>query len=172
MPTGLIFVLLAGFAMDRAVAPQERPAAWTHVRAFTRGAATLLDEAVRRSPTTRSLLDALEGTDLIVCVTVARSGLVREPAGYLAFLARTGSVRYVMVCIDPMRVAPPGGIAVLAHELHHALEVAAAPEVADSASLGRLFERTGWLVRVRQFESDRAQEVGQRVMFELTGRGR
>lgn len=76
-----------------------------------------------------------------------------------------------------LRRADPGSstglvaaIATLAHELIHALEVAAAPQVVDEASFARYFGEVAHPLRDAVVDTAAAREIGHRVHFELTGR--
>ena len=55
-----------------------------------------------------------------------------------------------------IRLSPLDRIALLGHELRHATEVAAAPDVRDEAALARLIARIGWAKSRGQFETDAA----------------
>ena len=72
-------------------------------------------------------------------------------------VSATAKARYVRVDID-VRLAPARRAEVLAHELYHALEIAAAPEVRDEAGMRALFTRIGWQDGDR-FETAAAQAV-------------
>ncbi len=60
----------------------------------------------------------------------------------------------------------PQQVAWLAHELQHALEVAAATEVRDVEGLRRLFARIGTDLGNGQFETDAAVAVGKPALLE------
>jgi hypothetical protein len=65
-------------------------------------------------------------------------------------------------------------LALIAHELQHAVEVAAAPHVVDVATLAQEYERIGHATRhrveMRSFETLAAIAAARRVLAELAGR--
>ena len=81
------------------------------------------------------------------------------------------SVRYVLVEIAcPMSEA--AAIAILGHELRHALEIASAPSVVDERSLEQLYTQIGFSPCLKaggfsDFETEDALDAGERVHHEL-----
>ena len=65
-------------------------------------------------------------------------------------------------------------IALIGHELRHAVEIADAPDVVDASSLVREYEKIGFLSpRVTpgvSFDSDAAVEAGYQVLRDLSGK--
>jgi len=130
----------------------------------------LLLSGVQRSPTFKAIVDRLEASDLIVEVQCGRfkSSLL---AGRTALLSARGSVRYVLVEIAcPM--ASAAALAMLGHELRHALEIASAPWVVDDRTLEKLYTRIGFATCLKaggfsDFETADALEAGERVQREL-----
>jgi hypothetical protein len=57
-------------------------------------------------------------------------------------------------------------IALLAHELHHACEVAAVPGITDLASFQQWFDGHGWK-GAHGFETAEARDVTRKVLAEL-----
>lgn len=170
----LIVVLLGLLAANTAFA-EKKPLVlpnWTHTLPLSQGAIMLLVEAVEQSPTVETLLKELEQTDLVVYVTDVMPRAADGPASYLAFLSFDASARYVLVRIDHWRaMSSRERIILLGHELQHALEVAAAPEVRDAGGLARLYRRIGREGKADRFETDAAQAMGNRVGRELSGGG-
>jgi hypothetical protein len=77
----------------------------------------------------------------------------------------------VVVQLYLMDAPPILQIPKLAHELQHALEFAASPEVRDAAGFRRLFTRIGWSAGPHRFETVAARLAEQRALTELGGRG-
>jgi len=131
-------------------------------------AASLLQEAERRSPTIRALVAALEQTDIVIYVELAAS--VPNRTGRLTFMAANRSFRMFRISLD-MRNQADDQIKWLGHELAHALEVAMAPEVRSEASLKQLYARIGRRVDGGpDFETHSAEETGRRVKEEISKR--
>lgn len=150
------------------------------VRALDRCGARLLDEALTRSAILRALVARLDATDVVVYLTVSPppASVSGMPRGKTRFMSATPANRFVQVWVDAAQ-APDGRIAVLAHELQHALEVAADAGVRDVSSFRRLYEglgtrghTTGAPAGVRRFETAAAVAVETLVLRELGQRTR
>ena len=133
--------------------------------------ANLIRDGVRFSPTFQALADRLSNSDLIVYVdadSFAPEGL----DGRLTFVASAPGVRYVRIRVAHYPDAARQ-IAIIGHELQHAVEIADDPAIVDEASLGREYARIGYshngLMPHRQaFDTEAAVKTGQRVFRELT----
>jgi len=103
--------------------------------------AAMLDEGLCRSATFRSLVATLKTSDLIVYVNVRRlsSGNV---AGGLQFVAATATSRIMRVVIG-VTVDRMARIAVLGHELQHAVEVAGSPDIRSSTAFDDFYRSHG-----------------------------
>ena len=64
-------------------------------------------------------------------------------AGQLVIVPLAHAQRYVRIQIVAITCSPDETIALIGHELRHALEVAAAPEVSDRQRLAELYRRIG-----------------------------
>ena len=140
-----------------------------NVRATTIDAKELLARGIARSQTFGRLMAALDGTDVLVYVEVTRN-LPSAVAGRLLFATTIqGGTRYLRVQISadgPMSMR----IAALGHELQHAIEVSAAPEVRCEASLAKFYERIGTEGAVpRSYDTLAAQLAGRQVLMEVQG---
>lgn len=132
----------------------------------------LVAETAARSPTFRHLVDRLERSDLIVYVRAQHFPTTRID-GRIGFV--TGSNGATGMRILLVELACPRTAAAqaetLAHELHHATEIADAPWVRDTASLAAYYQRIGEmsqpLSRGLAFETPAAQAVATRVRQEL-----
>lgn len=130
---------------------------------------SIVDEGVRFSTTFQTLVDRLDRSDVVVYVEFDRhpqDGL----DGRLAFLGAHAGVRYVLVRVvflhDRARQ-----IAVVGHELRHAVEVADAPAIIDRRSMEHEYQRLGYerarAASERMFDTTAAIEAGTRVLREL-----
>lgn len=140
-----------------------------HIRPQSSLLKTAIATAFDGSPTFRSIVERIDRSDVVVHVTCGyfKSLLV---AGQTMLAAAGPDVRYVRVqilCEQP----PPALVAIVAHELQHALEIASAPSVVDERSFVRLFRRIGFPTCLSpspdQFETPAAVEAGQRVRVEV-----
>ena len=146
----------------------------SRIRTTDAGLRRLLDAGTRASITLRTLVDRIEASDVVVFL---HSGPVETPGvdGRLLFAGTGGGVRYVVVHLA-RRGSPHRRIAMLAHELQHAVEIAERPEIVDSRSMAREYERMGARLRAdqpgrRTFDTQAAMEITGRVMRELRGSG-
>ena len=135
------------------------------VRGATPKMTGLIDQGVKRSSTFAALVAALNRTRVIVYVQETRQ-LPGGVDGQLAVMTGHGRQRYLRaqvisgLCLEET-------LAIVAHELQHALEVAAHEEVTDMKSLAELYERIGFKARPGRFDTLAAQETGKRVRGEL-----
>ena len=146
--------------------------AWSRTRPLSAGAITLLKDAVDQSAIVEDLLEQIERTDLVVYLMDSMPGVFTGPKSSMVFLSGDTSSRYLLIRLDQMRLPQPERIAALAHELHHALEVAAAPEVKGASDMAGLYRRIGWETSKGRFESRGAQAISLRVFKQLGKRDR
>jgi hypothetical protein len=129
----------------------------------------LLRDGVRGSETFRRLVDRLRQSDVIVYLECGGTG---SPGGRLTFVTAAANWRYVHVRVARLAAADVQ-IALIGHELRHAVEVADAPDVVDLPSLMREYQRIGFLSpRLNpgvSFDSSEAVDAGYRVLRELSG---
>jgi hypothetical protein len=122
---------------------------------------------IARSATFRSLVDALAETDVVVYVQPA---LVRgRLGGYVPHrVAAVDNVRYVFAVVAP-DASTPRRIAVIAHELQHALEIARVPHAGRTQPVAELFSQIGFHSR-SGYETIAAIDVEGAVRTELAAR--
>lgn len=137
-----------------------------HVRALHPGLAGILAQGVDRSPTLGYLLSALQATDVIVQIVASSSMPLSTPARIL-LVPNPRMFRFLR-----MEVRVEGTddelIALLGHELRHALEIAEATEVRDDRTLTDLYRRIGHRDGGdRQFDTDAAHATARQIRREL-----
>ena len=128
----------------------------------------LMEDGLRRSVTFGDLVAAVNATDVIVYIQrVAK--LAPSIAGQLMIVPVRTAQRYLRIqVLDGL--TPFDTIALIGHELQHALEVAAAPDVRDQRGLTELYERIGTAGSQGQsYDTTAAQNTGRRVRLELAG---
>lgn len=136
-----------------------------HVRTSFPYVTSLLKDGFYKSPTFARLVARLEHSDLIVYVEV----LQQMPAGIegrMVMLPHAHGTRYVRIQIGAQE-AENDSIALLAHELEHATEVANAPDVTDMNRFVALYERIGQKSGWHQYETAAAQETARQVRNEI-----
>ena len=165
------FVLLAAVAAGR-----DGPVG-SRVRPTDDRARRLLAIGEQESSTLRYLVAALEASDLIVLVSVEPATTWSQSVEYryhgsTRLLGAAGGQRYVAIWLDSLW--PRGSnqqrarLALLAHELQHAVEIARSPGVLSQAGMISLFERIGRQVSRNKFETDAALAIESRVCEELS----
>jgi len=165
-----VLTVLALSAANGAFAGGTTPR-WAHTRPLTSNATDVLADAISRSSVVEALVKDLEKTNVVVYLTDSMSGREGEPATYLQFVSYAAGIRYLLVRINRWQMLSSSERAVgIGHELQHALEIAVAPDVQDSAGLARLYRQIGWETYAGHFETDNARAAGNRVRDELSGR--
>lgn len=136
-----------------------------HVRSAYPYITSLLKEGFSRSPTFARLITRLERSDLIVHIETSVT-LPPGIEGRLLLLPRAHETRYIRIQIS-IAESRTDAIALVAHELQHAQELADAPEVTDTAAFEALYQRIGIRSGWHQYETEAAQQVARRVRREV-----
>lgn len=128
----------------------------------------LMMEGVRRSATFASLIAALNATDVIVYIEPVRR-LAPLLSGRMLLIPQSpGGPRYLRIQVMT-HASGNELIATIGHELQHALEVAARPDVIDLASMIELYRRIGFPLKGQPgYETSAARAAGDSVLDELT----
>lgn len=164
-----IALLLTAVFVPQAAAepPSGMTRAPARVRPLDSLGRTLLADGIARSSTFRRLVDRIESSDVIVYVRLKRK-LLPNVAGALSFVGKGATDRFLLVQVD-RRYPWATLIALLGHELQHAVEVAEAPAVESAEELGRHYRHTGLTTGDDTFDSVAAREAGASVLAELYG---
>jgi len=145
--------------------PSLRPSNVTHVRPTGSPAACTLERGQALSPTLRGLLGQLEESDLVVYIE-ERPRRAGRPDAWIEFIGAATGTRYARIIIN-MSLGPAQQLALLGHELQHALEIVARPEIRDRGSFLRYYEQFGTAVHRRSFDSAAALKTGEGIRQEL-----
>lgn len=138
-----------------------------HVRATDPLLRAWITNGGAESATLKSLIDELVASDIIVHVVMVDR--LSGANGQLYFVTKTPTARYLRIEVTRM-----GGradmIALLAHELQHAVEVAHSPGVRDADSLAAFYLRVGENMRdARHYDSIAARVTEDIVRREVLG---
>jgi hypothetical protein len=168
-----LFLLVATSSIANASGPL-RDGLRGHIRTTDDRLRRLLDQGRRTSPTFRALVQRLLDSDVVVYLWCDATR-ERVTDGRLTLVSAAGGLRYVVVRLVPL-TSPERQIAIMAHELRHAVEIADAPDVVDDASLHRAYRRIGFVsrepyARNLSYDSDAAIAAGVMVLRELTENG-
>jgi len=162
---------LLAFAISPCAAaapPDERPASPNpRVRPNDGRAAAALLQGLARSETIRMIVDRLETLKVIVYVEM-QPALMHKLAGRMVWLAATEHYRYVRVSLSP-EFSGESLVAVLGHELQHALEVALSPSIVDEPSLEAYYRKNGINMRSHAsgWDTQAARDAGDLVRREI-----
>lgn len=137
-----------------------------HVRALDPTLERILSRGVYRSPTLGYLLSALEQTDVIVQI-VASSNMPLSTPARLLLVPHPKAFRFLRVEVR-VEGTDDDLMALMGHELRHALEIAEAPDVRDSRALIDLYRRIGHRdASDRQFDTQAAHDTANQIRREL-----
>jgi hypothetical protein len=140
-----------------------------HIRITGPRLRQLFAVGLESSPTFRVLVERLELSDVVVYLQTDVQGSPGV-AGRLTFLSVVAGTRYVVIRLTPLRSAVQQ-LAMIGHELQHAVEVAERPEIVDPESMFREYMRFGYLNGANgsgvAVDTKAAMEAGSRVSGEL-----
>lgn len=138
-----------------------------HVRGTNPYSRRLLHDGYRRSPTLAALVDHLDTSDVVVYIEPVRT-MDGPLVAYLTIVPSQGPSRYLRIEITEGR-SPDEMIVLLGHELRHAVEVADARGVVDSAGMDQLYGRIGVRWGRHRYETKDALDTARQVRKELAG---
>jgi hypothetical protein len=152
-------------------AAAQDPAGPPHVRTESVELRRVMADGVRGSTTFRALVDAIDRTDLVVYVRL-NVQLSRTLDGRIGLAGAIADARFLVIELACPR-SNTALVAILAHELQHAVEIARAPWVIDAQTLGEYYSDIGVLTGEgsgrQTFETLAARSISERVRHELTG---
>jgi hypothetical protein len=152
------------------LAAAEPPRDGSHVRTIDARLHADINDGLARSSLFRELVAKLDASDVIVYAQ-SDCGMSRRLFGRLAFMGAGGGRRYLHILIS-CALTDDQQIAALGHELRHAIEIADAPSVVDTVSLGKQYQRIGFashgVARGAGFESRAAIDAAHQVWAELS----
>lgn len=143
----------------------------TVVRPVGMAIAALLKDGAERSPTFRSLLKQLDGSEWIVFV---QAGSCRLPRITGCLLHRVGVFegrRYLRVVLSDTSATHDSATATIGHELQHVTEVVRDPRITQASDIEDLYRRIGYVsVKTASgavYETRGAVHVGAQILAEL-----
>jgi hypothetical protein len=163
----LFCLLVATPSLSMAAEPITESPRRPPIRSTDRRLRMLLEEGLRTSPTLRALVARLHASDVVVYLQCDGPA---APDGRLTFLSSAGGYRYVVVRMA--RFGRLQQIAMMAHELQHAVEIAEIPAIVDGESLEREYKRIGYInpwssLPGVAFDTLAAVRAGEQVLREL-----
>lgn len=159
----LYSLLLLGFVTATAHAQAGGPC----IRAVDPGISALLRRGLAASPTFRGLYERLGQSDLIV--HLERGPHPWRSTGFNQFVAEVAERRFVRITLNVDHL-DDDAVALLGHELQHAVELAVEPDVDDLEDYERLYRRIGYRSCARDarcFDTVAAVTAGRVILREL-----
>jgi hypothetical protein len=140
-----------------------------HVRSTDPRVQQWLRIGAAESPTFRSLLNTLADSDLIVHVQSVDRLMT---AGQTYFVTATATVRYVRIEVV-FRGSVKELVALIGHELQHAVEIAQEPRIRDRQALSLFYKgMPGNSMSTTEYDSVAARVIEDRVRREMWGAAR
>lgn len=138
-----------------------------HLRPAEPSANALVADALDRSTVIRDLAAQLDRTDVVAYVRIARHVDSGRPSS-IHFLGRSPYSRYMVILVDEA-LTPDRQIALIGHELQHAVDMADADWITDSLRMDQYFTLCGWKLSYPEhgFETLSALRTERRVGQEL-----
>jgi len=172
---GLV-VLCAVIVWMAAVPAAASDADTPRVRSTDAAVLALVREGSERSATFRTLVDTIAQSNGIVYIESGYCAFGHLNACLLRFIAFSHGDRYlrIIVTADKSRRSHDQLLALIAHELRHALEVIEHPDVVDVPTMEALYRRIGTPETggLTGYETSAARAAGDETFSELSGRGR
>lgn len=168
MTRSIVMLALLLFAGNRAAGAAQN-ARDPHIRSTEPELSDELAIGARLSPTLSRLVDHLEESDVVVYLTFDRMP-TSNTAGHISLIAAVPGRRYLRIAID-RRIVGCQRLALLGHELQHAVEIADAATVVDAESVASLYRAIGFRNDSRRdsYESRLAIQTGRQVQREALG---
>jgi hypothetical protein len=135
------------------------------VRPIGADAHLLLQNARARSATVRSLLDRLNGSDVIVYL---QRGVFDRPEvkGRTSLITAVPDARFLRVMIRSA-LTNDSAVEILGHELQHVQEIAQEPRIRSEDTLRKYLNVIGFECGAGRFETDAAIEVERQIRTEV-----
>lgn len=147
------------------------PPATHRVRSTDTRMLDLLHEGSARSAAFRTLIDTIDRSNGIVYVEFGYCAFGHLDGCLLPFLAPAHGGRYLRIVVtsDTNRRAHDQLIALVAHEMRHALEVLEHEEVVNVVTMEAMFRKIGVPLTGRRsgYETSAARTAGDEVLAEL-----
>ncbi len=169
---GIGFATLSAIVVLTAASASPVSAASTaRVRSSDTELQALLREGTDRSATFSTLVDTIEHSNGIVYVEFGYCAFGHLNACVLPLIASPHGDRYLRILVTPdkNRRSHDQLLALIAHELRHALEVFDAPEVIDVETMNALYRRIGTPETggLKGYETSAARASGDHTLGEL-----
>jgi hypothetical protein len=141
------------------------------VRSTSAAVLDLLREGGNRSTTFSGLVDTIERSDGIVYVEFGYCAFGHLNGCLLSFVGHIGPDRFLRILVTPDKNQRSHDqlLALIAHELQHALEVLEHEEVVDTQTMDAMYRKLGFPLTGGRtgYETTAARQAGDSVIAEL-----
>jgi hypothetical protein len=146
----------------------------TRVRSTDAGILALVREGTERSATFSTLVDTIGRSNGIVYIEFGYCAFGHLNGCLLSYIAPALGDRYLRIIVTPDKHQRSHDqlLALIAHELRHALEVIEHPEVVDVPTLEALYRRIGTPETggLKGYETSAARAAGDATLSEVVAR--
>jgi hypothetical protein len=171
-----LLILATIIVCSAAAASSASAAGVTRVRSSDPAIGALLREGSDRSATFGTLVDAIEHSNGIVYVEFGYCVFGHLNGCVLPLIASPHGDRYLRILVTPdkSRRSHDQLLALIAHELRHALEVFEHVDVVDAATMNALYSRIGTPETggLNGYETSAARAAGDHTLNELLAEGK
>jgi hypothetical protein len=146
------------------------PLTGSRVRSTDAAIRSAIEEAAGRSATFRDLVAAIDHASGIVYVEPGYCSFGQLKGCVLPYVASAQGQRYLRIVVAPdLRISHDQRLALIAHELQHAVEILDHPEVINTGTMELMFRRLGYPIGkgLAGYETTAALSTGSRVLDEL-----
>jgi hypothetical protein len=162
----MVAVLALGVSAD-ARGPQ---GADPHLRPASASSQAIVASSLERSLIVSSLAEQLKATDVVAYVVAAPQSVAGRDSG-IQFLGRSKAQRFMVITINSA-LPEDRQIALVGHELQHAVDMSRSKWVTDQERMGQYFTRLGWRIGdAPGFETLAAMRTERKVEKELNAVG-
>ena len=131
----------------------------------------IISEGLGASATFREVVNRLSRSDVVVYIR-CQQDLPKREDGYLKFIGSAAGYRYLQAYVR-YNTSRSHQVALIGHELFHAVEVADAPSVIDMPSFEREYARIGFVSQTARvgggvaYDTHAAIDVGEQILREV-----
>lgn len=164
-----VLSMVAALALATAADARGPQAIDPHLRPASPASRDLVASSIERSPTVASLAEQLKASDVVAYV-VAEPHAFAGRESSIQFLGRSKAQRFMVIMVDST-LPEDRQIALVGHELQHAVDMSQAKWVTDQERMGQYFTRVGWRGgETPGFETLTAVRTERKVAKELASR--
>jgi hypothetical protein len=137
-----------------------------HLRPAALASQPLVAASLERSLIVNSLAEQLKATDVVAYVVTAPDGVSGRDSA-IHFLGRSKAQRFMVITVNSA-LPEDRQIALVGHELQHAVDMSRAKWVTDQERMSQYFTRVGWRIGdVPGYETLSAMQTERKVGKEL-----